>query len=312
VFDPQLSGLLEHHPQTRRLVEAVVAAWPDHAHYAIKSFSGRDPQSMATTERIAEAALLLAGDQLAVFAKDYRWTCDRLRDEELFFHREGRYRLSTFAEANAEVYANADYMRRYMNGLLCSQVMWANHAASLQFFLDEAPRRLPPKARYLEVGPGHGLMMSMAMRDFNLAAAVAWDLSSVSIEQSRAALARLGVSNAILGVRDIMSLTDGEDTFDLVVLSEILEHLEDPHRALRHVRTLVGRDGLVFVNIPINSPSPDHIFLLETVEDARLLLTDCGFAIVSDAFFATQGVSLERALRRRYSVSACLFGRPSA
>ena len=312
MLELQLSGLVQSHPQTRRLVEAVVAAWPDHVRYAIASFSGRDRQLMATTERIAEAALLLAGEQLAVFAEDYHWTCDRLRDEELFFHREGRYRLSTFAEASAEVYSNADYMRRYMNGLLCSQVMWANHAASFQFFLDEAPRHLRPKARYLEIGPGHGLMMSMAMLDFDLAGAVAWDLSSVSVEQSRAALARLGASNAILGVRDIMSLTEGEDTFDLVVLSEILEHLEDPHRALRNVRTLVGRDGLVFVNIPINSPSPDHLFLLETVEDARRLLTDCGFAIVSDGFFTTQGVSLERALRRKYSVSACMFGRVSA
>ena len=68
---------------------------------------------------VASAILkLLEGDEER-FGKDYRWTCDRLHEEEVFFHRQGRYRyrLSTFVEAFAEVYSNPEYMRRYVNGL---------------------------------------------------------------------------------------------------------------------------------------------------------------------------------------------------
>ena len=298
-------------PATARIAEAVLAVWPDHARYVEKSLVARDAGQLATTETLAEAALILAGDRLAEIAAHYRWTCDRLREEELYFHRNGRYRLSSFAEADAEVYSDADYMAKYVDGLLLSQILWFNHAASCDFFLKTAPALLPPGGRFLEIGPGHGLMTALAMRDFGLTQAVAWDLSAVSIGQTRHALELLGFQNVQYAVQDIMEVRPGTHAFDLVVLSEILEHLEDPKAAMVKIRGAVKPGGLVFVNTPINSPSPDHLYLMETEDDARALLTDTGFAVAAEAFFATQGTALERALRNRVSVSACFFARPS-
>ncbi len=200
-------------------------------------------------------------------------------------------------------------MEKYVDGLLLSQILWFNHAASCDFFLRGAPRLLGTGRRFLEIGPGHGLMTYLALRDFDLSDAVAWDLSPVSVDQTRAALTLLGFQNVTFAVRDMMSVEPGEDLFDLVVLSEILEHLEDPKSAMRKVRGLVQRDGLVFVNVPINSPSPDHLYLMETLDDARSLLTDTGFEIVGESYFATQHTKLERALKTRVSISACMFAR---
>lgn len=309
--DGPLADMLATRPATGRVAQAVLDVWPEHAKYLERSFAGRMPEVMDITEVLAEAALILAGDRLAQIAAHYRWTCDRLREEEIFFHRNGRYRLSTFAEANAEVYDNAAYMEKYVDGLLLTQVLWANHAASCAFYFRETPRHLPPGARMLEVGPGHGLMVYLAMREFGLEGATAWDLSAVSVEQTRHALALLGVTEATLGVRDIMEIVPGGKTYDLVVLSEILEHLEDPKAALRAIRPLVGRGGLVFVNVPVNSPSPDHLYLMESVDDARALLTDTGFDIVAEDAFATQNRPLEKALRQRISVSVCMLARPA-
>ena len=106
-----------------------------------------------------------------------------------------------------------------------------------------------------------------------------------------------------------MEVRAGEAQYDLVVLSEILEHLEDPKAAMRQVRGLVAPGGLVFVNVPINSPSPDHLYLMESIEDAEALLTETGFEIVARDAFATQGRPLEKALRSRVSVSVCMLGR---
>lgn len=295
-------------PATARIVQAVTEIWPEHGRYIEKSLAVRSPDVLATTEILAAAALTLAGDRLDEIARHYRWTCDRLREEELYFHRNGDYRLKTFDEANREVYSNAAYMEKYVDGLLFSQILWVNHAASCAFFLNTAPQLLQGHS-FLEIGPGHGLMTYLALRDFGLQRAVAWDLSPVSVEQTRAALARLGFANVEFAVRDMMTLEPGTESFDLVVLSEILEHLEDPKAALRRVRGQIAPTGLIFVNVPINSPSPDHLYLMQTLDDARDLLVDTGFEIVSEAFFATQGMPLEKALRNKVSVSACMFAR---
>lgn len=309
--DP-FEGVLRDYPASRAIADAVLEVWPEHLRYLRKSFAGRDPALMATTERLAEAAQLLAGTRIGEIAVHYRWTCDRLREEELHFHRTGRYRLSSFAEADREVYSDAAYMARYMDGLLFSQVLWVNHAASCHFFLTETPVLLAPGARYLEIGPGHGLMIYLALRDFGLASASAWDISEVSLAQTRAALERLGRSDCDFRVQDIAAAHGEAGAYDLVVVSEVLEHLEDPGAALGYLRPLIAPErGLLFVNVPMNSPSPDHLYLLESPEAARALLTGNGFEILAEGFFATQGTALERALRNRVSVSACLLARPA-
>lgn len=295
---------------TRRIAEAVTALWPEHERYIRKSLAGRDAAMMRTTETLAEAVLLLVCDRIGTIAAHYRWTCDRLREEELFFHREGRYRLSTFAEADAEVYSDAAYMEKYMDGLLFSQVLWFNHAASCHFFLTEAPALLKPDGHLLEIGPGHGLMMSLALRDFGLSGATAWDLSQVSLDQTRAALEKLGHHDCHFAVQNVMDVPANTPPADLVVLSEVLEHLEDPKSVMRKLHAQVRPEtGRIFVNVPINSPSPDHLYLMQTPDDARALLTDTGFEILKDGFFATQGTALDRALRNKISVSACMIAR---
>jgi 2-polyprenyl-3-methyl-5-hydroxy-6-metoxy-1,4-benzoquinol methylase len=311
ISDPDLAQAVGDRPATRAIVAAVSQAWPDHARYLTKGFTARSTEQHDTAEALAEAALTLEGDRLAELAENYRWTCDRLREEELHFHRHGEYRLATFADADREVYSNPDYMARYVDGLLLSQVLWFNHVGSCDFYLRRAPALIKPGARFLEIGPGHGLMTSLAVRDFGLASAVAWDLSAISVEQTRAALAKLGFENVTCAVRDATKIEAGECEFDVIVLSEVLEHIEDPMPVMAKLRTLLSPEGTLFINVPINSPSPDHIYLMRTPEDARRLLTENGFSIVEEAMFATQGTAIDRALKNNVSISVNIFARPA-
>lgn len=307
----ELEYLLSDLPATRSIVGAVLEQWGEHAKYLRKGLSARSAEQLQTTEILAEAALTLEGERLGELAANYRWTCDRLREEELYFHRNGAYRLSSFEEANREVYSNADYMERYVDGLLLSQVLWFNHVGSCDFFMRRSPELLNPAARYLEIGPGHGLMTSLALRDFGLGAATVWDLSAVSVEHTRRSLRKLGFDSVTCEVRDALSIENGEREFDFIVLSEVLEHIEDPMPVMAKLRSLLSEDGLIFINVPINSPSPDHIYLMETPDAARRLLTENGFVIVDEALFATQGTELERAFKNKVSVSVNMFGRPA-
>lgn len=309
---PELEAMLADRPETRAVVEALLEVWPDHAAYLLKSFKPRTSQMLDATEAAAAAARKLMAGGEARFAADYKWTCDQLRDEELFFHREGRYRLSTFAEADAEVYSNHDYMGRYVNGLLLSQLLWFNHVATFEMFLNRVIGAADKPFDYLEVGPGHGLMVYFAAAHPLSRSLEAWDFSEVSLRETRAALETLGAAKPVTYTQtDILKAKTSERRYDLIVISEVLEHLETPQTALKLLRQAIAPDGRIFINVPLNSPSPDHIYLLSDPEEVRELIEGAGFKIVSMELFATQGRKIESALNNRISVSAGVVAQPA-
>jgi 2-polyprenyl-3-methyl-5-hydroxy-6-metoxy-1,4-benzoquinol methylase len=306
----ELELLLSDAPNTRHVVDAVLEVWPEHGAYLAKSLAPRSPEMMRATEAASEAIRRLIAGQERKFASDYRWTCDRLRDEELFFHREGRYRLSTFAEANAEVYSDAAYMGRYVNGLLMTQVLWYNHVATFEMFLNVVLGGAERPFDYLEVGPGHGLMVYFAASSRLCRSLEAWDVSAVSLGETRAALDALGLSAPVALVEtDILQAKRPDRKFDLVVISEVLEHLETPDIALRFLRDCVADQGRIFINVPLNSPSPDHIYLFSSPEEVTALVERSGFEVEQFSLFATQAKRIESALANRISVSAGVIAR---
>jgi 2-polyprenyl-3-methyl-5-hydroxy-6-metoxy-1,4-benzoquinol methylase len=306
-----LDSILAGRPSTLRVVNISLTAWPEHEKYLIKSFGQRTAETLEATEEVAAAVLRLIAGAEKRFGEDYHWTCDRLREEEIYFHREGRYRLSTFAEALAEVYSDHEYMRHYMGGLLLTQVLWFNHIATMDMFLRRALDAMTEPFDYLEVGPGHGLMTYFAAKSEFSRSLEAWDVSSESLRQTRAALDRLEVSKSIALVEtDILGGKLSPKRFDLVVISEVLEHLETPSEALRFLRSAISGGGRIFINVPINSPSPDHLYLFSSPEDVIALIEDAGLHVNRMELYATQGHAIEKALANRISVSAGVIALP--
>jgi SAM-dependent methyltransferase len=305
-----LSQLLAGRPQTQAVIESVLAVWPEHAGYLQKSLQARTPDMLDATEAAAGAVVRLTRGIERQVASDYRWTCDRLREEELFFHREGRYRLSTFDAALAEVYSDHAYMARYVNGLLLTQVLWFNHVATFEMFLNRVLGAQTKPFDYLEVGPGHGLAVYFASASPLSRHLEAWDVSAVSLRETRAALDKMGATKpVVLTEVDILKADRSERRFDLVVISEVLEHLERPDQALKFLHTALNADGRIFINVPLNSPSPDHIYLLSSPQEVTDLVEGAGFAVESMEMYATQAKRLEFALANRITVSAGLIAR---
>ncbi len=307
-----LATLLTAMPETAAIVSAVLAVWPDHAAYLLKSFSARSPALLAATEVASTAARKLMAGNEARFATGYKWTCDQLRDEEIFFHREGRYRLSTFAEAWAEVYSNHEYMAPYVDGLLLSQILWYNHVGTFEMFLDRVLGAATAPFDYLEIGPGHGLMVYLAAQSPLARTLAAWDVSSVSLHETRAALDTLGVTRPVALVEvDILQAAAPDRQYDLIVISEVLEHLETPAVALAFLRKALRPEGRIFINVPLNSPSPDHIYLFSAPDELVAMVESAGFRVVATEMFATQGRKLESAIANRISVSTGIIAVPA-
>lgn len=299
-------------PALRALIEAQLRIWPEHTDFLSNSIEGRTSDELRVSEQAAKliTALATADASLEEMCSAYRFLCEEIvLKEELFFRRHKRYRLSTFAEAYAQYYSNRPLMRRYMQGLLLSDVFWLNHARALAYYVNTF---LPGnKSRYdlLEIGPGHGLLIAFAAGDVQSGSLAGWDVSPESIEMTRHALAVFKIAKRVELVRqNLFEATAAKHTFDAIVISEVLEHLEDPVSALKNLRTLLDRGGRIWVNVPCNSPAPDHLYLLREPEEAVDLVRDAGFDIVDHRFYPMTGYSIDRARRNKVAVTCTIIG----
>lgn len=307
----ELEFLLDERPALARLCRLVLAAWPEHRDYLAKSLAARTPSLLATSEAMSEVVLRLAGDGAGQAAEDYRWLCNVIRDEEINFARTDAYRYSSFAETNANVYSDDAFMERYMHGLLLSHVLWYMHISSLHFFRDRLAARVKPGGSVMEVGSGHGLLIYLALTELGMDRAVAWDISAISLSQTRSALEMLGAGDrASYVLQDMHAVEAGTEQFDLIILSHLLEHLENPVDALQKLRQAVAKGGYVFINIPLNAPMPDHLQLLRDPSEAEKIVTDGGFRVLEMASHTTQAATLPRALKRKIAVTCSIIAEP--
>lgn len=299
---------LEPYPHLGAIVAEVLRVWPEHHRYCQARFRDDDDAFLQRTDEFASLALTNVGDELTRYVEDYRWMSERFVEEEIFFQREGKYRLSTFQEAYKEVYSDLEYMSRYVRGILISQVIWDPHARAFDAFREEFLRAIPEGSSYLEVGPGHGFFLYFASLSASISRLEAWDVSKASIQETKAALGKLGVSRDITIIeQDVLKAPTRHDEFDAAVISEVLEHLERPDLALRSLCSALKVGGRIFINAPINSPAPDHIYLWRTTQEFAKFVEDQGFRIDVAHYLPVTGYTLERAVKFNTSISCVII-----
>ena len=308
---------LSSYPALSRLLGRVASLWPEHQDYIDRSFADRNANVMAVSERVASCALRLADHMeggLDGLCADYRFLCEQIvLPEEMHFRRNNRYRLSSFADAQRECYDNAPFMGRYMNGLLISNVIWNNHAHAITHYVSTYLPGLRAGFDLLELGPGHGLFVYFAASNPNAGSVSGWDISPTSIAHTRMALATLGVEKPVrLEQQNLFEAPDDDRRFDAIVMSEILEHLEDPVAALQAAKARLRPGGSIWVNVPANSPAPDHIFLVQSPEHACELVQAAGLEVAASEAFPMTGATLEKARKRQLAISCVVVARNPA
>jgi SAM-dependent methyltransferase len=113
--------------------------------------------------------------------------------------------------------------------------------------LETIARLAPPPGRALDVGCGTGFLLERL-------AGLGWsgigvDLSPESVAIARERLRALGAGDrldAIVG----SAYEPPEGPFDLIALTDVLEHLEDPRACLGALRARLAPGGLVVVSTP--------------------------------------------------------------
>ena len=294
-----------------KLFAAIGSVWPEHSSYLERTLAALASDERPLADAAAAHVLRIAGADLDTVCADYRFLCECMVEEQIHFARHGRYRLASFSEALAEVYDNAEFMPRYLNGLLVGRVTWIDQLRMLIFYEREFLPGCRDGYRHLEVGPGHGLLLHAAAADPRCAQLAGLDVSASSLEATAVALERLGAARAPeLIAHDLLSpAPPDERRWDSIVVSEVLEHLEAPDRALARLGELLAPGGRILVTTPVNSPMPDHIYLFQNPEQVWELVRAAGLEILESRTFTGVGISEERARKRRLPISCALIAR---
>ena len=290
-----------------KLVNALLLTFPSHEKFLNKRFLNCDTSEMSFLDNLAKEIIQISesGTGLKNYCEDYQWLVNTLFEEELYFRRNKKYRLATFKQAEEEVYSKPEYMNRYMNGLLLSQLFWSNHSEVLSFFSSKYLPTITDAHTHLEIGPGHGLFLYYVASKTNCNKLFGWDISKESLSRTTSCLEALNCKkNITLSSTDLFE-AKGE-TFSSIVCSEVLEHIENPLIALQKIFDLLEQGGRLFLNVPVNSPAPDHIYLFNTDSEIVDMVIASGFKIVDKFLAPGTGSSLEYAIKNQCVISVVI------
>jgi len=217
---------------------------------------------------------------LEYVADSYLKMCKDMLKEQVKFKKTGKYSCSTIEEANRKVYYSENEMKPYMYGLGLSQFLWPNHYAMYSYFINIV-RKINNIEFYLEIGPGHGLFLVEALKHFENASFSAVDISPISIDITKKVIDQfVPCVKCDFLHKDVREFSGNQ--YDMIVMCEVLEHLEDPNEILQKIRELLSPGGTAFITTCANAPAIDHVYLYRSVEHIRSEIRNSGFGIISE------------------------------
>ena len=290
--------------QVTTLVDEILELNPLHRRFLEAAIANISAEEMTDLGRYLEFCIA-SGHSIDYVAGCYMAIVEDTLNEQLYFMRHGSYRHSSFAEVADAVYFNRDYMNKYMYGLAISSFLWPNHIAMSRFFQQTFP--VKKKGRYLEVGPGHGYYCMTALKIGSLDSIIGVDISETSLTQTRAVLDHFypNRSNQInlmnMDFLDARELQAG--SFDILVMGEVLEHVEQPQLFLERLAELAASDAHIYVTTCINAPAIDHIFLWRNIEELEVMIAEADLTIRDKLYLPYDGKTLEQSLDQKLAIN---------
>jgi ubiquinone/menaquinone biosynthesis C-methylase UbiE len=92
-----------------------------------------------------------------------------------------------------------------------------------------------------------------------------------------------------LSIGDIQKeLNFPEQSMEFGLMPEVMEHIQNPDRALLRMRHCLKPDSPFYVVTPMNSSAVDHITNFQSIDEIEKLVTSAGFAVETKEIFSVK------------------------
>lgn len=133
----------------------------------------------------------------------------------------------------------------------------------LEFIAKVLSESLPEGATVLDVGCGNGIISrSLGRKGFNV---LGIDVSDKAIEKAKSLN---DLSNVRFQLMSAEQLAVSNEKYHAVVCSEVLEHLNEPHKLLNVLYQSLRNEGVLIVTVP-NGKGPREVFITKPVQSLR-------------------------------------------
>ena len=267
----------------------------------LEAFAQLDADLATIMERYIRIAQK-SGFTIPFMAESYAFMLDETENEERYFYQEGHYRYSKLEEVIHKVYDDEAYMKKYMTGLAVSILLWPQHKEYLRFFRAFLQKYGKSTKAYLEIGAGHGIFCSEALRQGSFSRYDIVDISETSLTLTRQMTEEYAEGKEIRFIHTNFLEYQG-DKYGAIVIGEVLEHIEGPQAFVNKCAELLDADGRVYLTTCLNAPAVDHISLFSVPEDVEKLFDAAGLAIDEKLYIPYKGTTIERCMRQKLPVN---------
>lgn len=237
----------------------------------------------------------------------YLQMCENMMKCQIEFMKTGKYTVEEHHKAYDEVYNNETKMKSYMIGLAISQFLWSTHYEMYRSFADGIKKYSKGVRSYLEIGPGHGLLLNKAMEYLPKETKItAVDISPISIAITKSIMNYFSPDYTSMEccTMDILEF-DSNEKFDFVTMGEVLEHVNFPEKLLCKLHDLLANDGRAFISTCVNAPAIDHVYHFKAVEEIIDMLHQCGFDIEEERVLPVENLSMDIVVSKKITINYC-------
>lgn len=228
------------------------------------------------TKDFWQQAEAIVGDLLAVSGMSSHKVAELLR-QYVRLKREEDHSLS-FEKARERIYDQPFYplVTHFTLAFQPSAV------ARLRFVRRVVESVASSQAIVADLGCGSGAILCEVLRVQPGWTGYGLDISESSITYARRLAKHKDVAERVqFQTGCMMNLPFASNSLDVVIASEVVEHLPDPDRVFEELSRVLAPGGLLLVTVPAESHTPAHMHALNSAEDLRGLIERAGLAVSS-------------------------------